>query len=61
MFIYIFSSIFVHYFEIPNDEVGLKRFVQILLERQREMNTTLEEEREEHVFCFDRTEPDRND
>ncbi len=45
------------------DEVGLKRFVQILLERQREMNTTLEEkgEEEQHLFCYDRTEPERND
>ncbi len=41
------------------DEVGCKRFVQILFERDREMNTTLEEEREEEqlLFCFDCANP----
>ncbi len=41
------------------DEVGLKGFVQILFEREGEMNATLEEEREDeqHLFCFDRTDP----
>ena len=41
------------------DEVGLKGFLQILFEREGEMNTTLEEEREEEqrLLCFDRADP----